>query len=145
VLADILGREGTQLPATEIRQRNLANADHLAVLNAIWAAELKQAQDARYRELVMAALPSGHRHELSHHARWLYRTLRSAELAGLDPHPPAGLSATSPAARIVGQPNSPTCPMPNGRPTSSGSPEHWATRRGLDGVIRQDLLGLDRI
>ena len=33
----------------------------------------------------MAALPPGHRGELSHHARWLYRTLHAAELAGLDP------------------------------------------------------------
>ena len=87
VLADILDRDGTQIPATQTRQRNLANAGHLAVLNAIWAAETRQAQDARYRELVMAALPPGHRHELSNQARWLYRTLRSAELAGLDPMP----------------------------------------------------------
>ena len=33
----------------------------------------------------MAALPPGHRGELSHRARWLYRTLHAAELAGLDP------------------------------------------------------------
>ncbi len=33
----------------------------------------------------MAALPPEYRHELSHQARWLFRTLRSAELAGLDP------------------------------------------------------------
>jgi hypothetical protein len=85
VLADTLDRDGAQLSATETRQRNLANADHLAILGAIWAAETRQAQDARYRDLVMAALPPGYRHELSHQARWLYRTLRSAELAGLDP------------------------------------------------------------
>jgi len=85
VLADILNRDGAQLSATETRQRNLANADHLAVLGAIWAAETRQAHDTRYRDLVMAALPPGYRQELSHQARWLYRTLRSAELAGLDP------------------------------------------------------------
>ena len=33
----------------------------------------------------MAALPPGYRRELSHQARWLFRTLRAAELAGLDP------------------------------------------------------------
>jgi hypothetical protein len=33
----------------------------------------------------MQALPPGYRHELSHQAKWLCRTLRSAELAGLDP------------------------------------------------------------
>jgi hypothetical protein len=85
VLADILDRDGAQLSATETRQRNLASADHLAVLGAIWAAETKDVQDTRYRDLVMAALPSGYRQELSPQARWLYRTLRSAELAGLDP------------------------------------------------------------
>jgi hypothetical protein len=85
VLADILDRNGAELSATETRQRNLANADHLAVLGAIWAAETRQARDTRYRDLVMAALPPGYRHEVSHQARWLYRTLRSAELAGLDP------------------------------------------------------------
>ncbi len=85
VLADILDRDGTQLSATQTRARNLANADHLAVLAAIWTAETKDAQTSRYRDLVMAALPPEYRHELSYQAAWLYRTLRSAELAGLDP------------------------------------------------------------
>jgi TrwC relaxase/AAA domain len=85
VLADILDRDGAQLSATQTRARNLASADHLAVLGAIWAAETKPVFDTRYRDLVMAALPPGYRQELSHQARWLYRTLRSAELAGLDP------------------------------------------------------------
>jgi hypothetical protein len=85
VLADILDRDGAQLSATETSARNLANADHLAVLGAIWAAETKNAYDTRYRDLVMAALPPAYRQELSPQARWLYRTLRSAELAGLDP------------------------------------------------------------
>ena len=64
---------------------NLANADHLGVLHAIWAAETRGARDDRYRELVMAALPAGHRRPLSYQARWLFRTLHAAELAGLDP------------------------------------------------------------
>jgi hypothetical protein len=85
VLADVLGRDGAELSATETRRRNLANADHLAVLNAIWTAETRDARHDRYRELVMAALPPGHRQGLSHQARWLFRTLRAAELAGLDP------------------------------------------------------------
>ena len=85
VIADTLDRDGSQLSATQTRQRNLANADHLAVLGAIWAAETRHAHDARYRDLVMAALPEEYRQELSPQARWLYRTLRSAELAGLDP------------------------------------------------------------
>ena len=85
VLADVLGRDGAELSASAIRQRNLANADHLAILHAIWTAETQAARHDRYRDLVMAALPPGHRQPLSHQARWLFRTLHAAELAGLDP------------------------------------------------------------
>ena len=85
VLADVLGRDGAELSASETRQRNLANADHLGVLHAIWTAETTAARDDRYRDLVLAALPAGHRQDLSGQARWLFRTLRGAELAGLNP------------------------------------------------------------
>jgi hypothetical protein len=85
VLADVLGRDGGALSASETRRRNLANADHLGILHAIWTAETRSPRDDRYRELVMAELPAGHRQPLSHQARWLFRTLHAAELAGLDP------------------------------------------------------------
>jgi hypothetical protein len=85
VLADVLGRDGAELSASAIRQRNLANADHLTVLHTIWTAETQVARHDRYRKLVTAALPPGHRQPLSHQARWLFRTLHAAELAGLDP------------------------------------------------------------
>ena len=61
VLADVLDRDGAELSASETRRRNLANADHLGILHAIWAAETRGARDDRYRELVMAALPPGYR------------------------------------------------------------------------------------
>jgi hypothetical protein len=85
VLADVLDRDGTELSATETRRRNLANADHLAILNAIWTAETRDARNDHYRQLITAALPPGYRRELSPKARWLFRTLRAAEMAGLDP------------------------------------------------------------
>jgi hypothetical protein len=85
VLADVLDRDGAELSASAIRQQNLANADHLGILNAIWTAETRGTRDERYRELVMAALPDDYRQDLSARARWLFRTMRSAELAGLDP------------------------------------------------------------
>ena len=85
VLADVLSRDGADLSASAIRQRNLTNADHLATLHAIWTAETKDVRHDRYRELVLAALPPGHRQPLSHQARWLFRTLHAAELVGLDP------------------------------------------------------------
>jgi hypothetical protein len=84
VLARVLARDGQQLSASQTRQQALANADHLAVLHAIWTAETASARDQRYRDLLLAHLPPGHQREPSHQARWLWRTLRSAELAGLD-------------------------------------------------------------
>jgi hypothetical protein len=85
VLADVLGRDGNELSASATRRRNLAGADHLAVLHAIWTAETRGAHEEQYRELVMAALPDGYRQPMSHQARWLFRTLHAAELARLDP------------------------------------------------------------
>ena len=80
----MLDRDGQQLSATQTRQQALADADHLAVLHAIWTAETASARQQRYRDLLLAALPPEHRRGTSHQARWLWRTLRGAELAGLD-------------------------------------------------------------
>jgi conjugative relaxase-like TrwC/TraI family protein len=85
VLAGVLGRDGQQASATQARRQALADADHLAVLHAIWTAETAPARAQRYRDLLLAALPPRHRREPGHQARWLWRTLRAAELAGLDP------------------------------------------------------------
>jgi conjugative relaxase-like TrwC/TraI family protein len=85
VLAGVLDRNGQQLSATQTRQQALADADHLAILHAIWTAETAPARQQRYRDLLAAALPPEHRRGTSHQARWLWRTLRGAELAGLDP------------------------------------------------------------
>ena len=85
VLAGVLDRDGQQHSATQTRQQALADADHLAVLHAIWTAETAPACQQRYRDLLAAALPPEHRRGTSHQARWLWRTLRAAELAGLDP------------------------------------------------------------
>jgi hypothetical protein len=85
VLASALERDGQQLSATQLRDQALADADHLAVLHAIWTTETTPDRDQRYRDLYMSALPPGYRQEPSHQAKWLWRTLRAAELAGLDP------------------------------------------------------------
>ena len=85
VLAGVLDRDGQQHSATQTRGQALADADHLAVLHAIWAAETTPARDQAYRAWLMNALPPGYRREPGHQARWLWRTLRAAELAGLDP------------------------------------------------------------
>jgi hypothetical protein len=85
VLAGVLGRNGQQHSATQTRNQALADADHLALLHAIWAAETTPARHQRYRDLLMGALPPGYRRPPGHQAKWLWRTLRAAELAGLDP------------------------------------------------------------
>jgi hypothetical protein len=84
VLAEVLGRDGQQLSASQAWRQALADADHLALLHAIWAAETSPARHLRYRDLLTAALPPGARQEPGHQAKWLWQTLRSAELAGLD-------------------------------------------------------------
>ena len=84
VLADVLERDGQQSSASQTRQRSLADADHLAILNAIWTDQTTAAREQQYRDLLAASLPPEHRREPSHQARWLWRTMRAAELAGLD-------------------------------------------------------------
>jgi conjugative relaxase-like TrwC/TraI family protein len=84
VLAGVLQRDGQELSAIGTQLRNLSSADHLAILNAMWAGETTPAREQRYRDLLTGALPHGYRDQPGHQARWLWRTLRAAELAGLD-------------------------------------------------------------
>jgi conjugative relaxase-like TrwC/TraI family protein len=84
VLAAVLDRDGQQLSATQTHHQALSDADHLAILHVIWTAETTPARHQRYTDLLTQALPPGHRTEPSHQARWLWRTLRAAELAGQD-------------------------------------------------------------
>ena len=86
VAADILEHDGSQESALETQSRALANADHLAVLNAIWQGETAGYQTERYRRIVLDALPAQYAADglTSPQATWLWRTLRAAEAAGLD-------------------------------------------------------------
>jgi len=96
MLAGVLDRDGQQQSAAQTRRQALADADHLAILHAIWAAETAPARDQAYRDLLMNSLPPGYHREPGHQAKWLWRTLRGAELAGLDP---AGVLAAAVAER----------------------------------------------
>ena len=84
MLAEVIGRDGRDLSASQTWQQALADADHLAILHAIWTAETAPARHQRYQDLLTAVLPAGYRQEPGHTAKWLWRTMRSAELAGLD-------------------------------------------------------------
>ena len=90
VLAAVLNRDGQLLSATQDRHRALANADHLAILHAIWTAETTPAREQRYQDMLSASLPPGYHRPLGHQARWLWRTLRAAELARPGPRPGPG-------------------------------------------------------
>jgi hypothetical protein len=88
-LADVLARDATDLAATEYREQQRSNADHLGLLHAIWIDLTERADAMRFRPIVQSALADtwgitdG---ELdSPTARWLYRTMRAAELVGEDP------------------------------------------------------------
>jgi hypothetical protein len=89
VLADVLARDSTDLAATEYREQERSNADHLGLLHAIGMDLTERVDAERFRPMVGAALADtwGLRDsELgSPTARWLYRTMRAAELAGADP------------------------------------------------------------
>ncbi|MGH3253260.1 MAG: hypothetical protein ACRDOI_44555, partial [Trebonia sp.] len=76
VLAEILGRDCQALSASQTWRQALADADHLAVLNAIWTAETSGARDQRYRDLLTAALPPGCEHEPGHRDKWLCKNGR---------------------------------------------------------------------
>ena len=52
VLAAVLDHDGQQHSATQTRHQALADADHLALLHAIWTAETAPARDQHYRDLL---------------------------------------------------------------------------------------------
>ena len=84
VLADCLDREAGEDSATEYQRKSLVRADHLGLLHARWADQVKTADRERYQRIVQDALPEEWRGKLSPQATWLYRTMKAAELAGLD-------------------------------------------------------------
>jgi hypothetical protein len=85
VLTQIIDRDGAEQSASQARWQALSDADHLAVLHAIWTAETAPAREQHYRALLQSALPPGTGPHDSHTEQWLHRTLRAAELAGLNP------------------------------------------------------------
>ena len=57
MLSGVLERDGQQSSASQTWHHALANADHLAILNAIWTAETTPAREQYYRDLLLAHLP----------------------------------------------------------------------------------------
>ena len=65
VLADCLDREAAEESATEYQRHSLARADHLGLLHARWADQVKTADRERYQQIVQQALPPEWRGQLS--------------------------------------------------------------------------------
>ena len=84
VLADCLDCEAGEDSATEYQRKSMVRADHLGLLHARWTDQVKTADRDRYQRIVQEALPEEWRGKLSPQATWLYRTMKAAELAGLD-------------------------------------------------------------
>jgi hypothetical protein len=140
VLTDVLSRDGAELSASAIRQRNLANADHLVTQHAIWTAETTAARHDCYRDLVTAALPPGHRSRTRpagcsvpcmppNSPAWTRpRSSSPPSHPGTWPDPatappsstPGSARASTrwfPSRTAPGPGGSPTCPIPTGGPT----------------------------
>jgi hypothetical protein len=83
VLADVYSRTGEELAATEYRAHALAQADNLGDLAAMWFALTTRIREDRYADLAREAVHGDL--DDTHTARWLHRSMRNAELAGLDP------------------------------------------------------------
>jgi hypothetical protein len=86
VLADVVERDGSARSALEYEREQLANADHLGLLNSMFTDVINGPRTERYQQLLRDALPPEYRDgtEESPQATWLWRTLRSVEAAGLD-------------------------------------------------------------
>jgi AAA domain/TrwC relaxase len=85
VLADCMDRDEAELSASDYRQRAFANTDHFGVLYTRWADLTGKTDCERYRQLVNDALPEEYRRDdFGPEATWLWRTMRAAEMAGLD-------------------------------------------------------------
>jgi conjugative relaxase-like TrwC/TraI family protein len=85
VLSDVLERSDAELSALEVQRRNLAGADHLGKLHAIWEGETRDAITSRYEQSLRDHLPEEYRvAQLPGTATWLWRSLRAAEAAGMD-------------------------------------------------------------
>ncbi|MGH3274954.1 MAG: hypothetical protein ACRDNZ_11630, partial [Streptosporangiaceae bacterium] len=85
VLAGNLGRDDAEKAATTVLHEEASNANHMGVLRVILENETAGPRAERWRQMVAEELPAAQAGDAgSFPARWLYRTLETAELAGLD-------------------------------------------------------------
>ena len=87
MLADVLRRDGATLSATETLRSELSAADHLGVLGTVWYDLARQAQATRFEQSLRESLPEAEADAAVNDpaCTWLWRSLREADSAGLDP------------------------------------------------------------
>ena len=78
------GRDASQLSATETREQALSDADHLGVLHAIWTEHCRAAAHDRYASAVRESASPADAEQILSDTSAVWRTVRAAELAGLD-------------------------------------------------------------
>ena len=84
ILAPVVGRDDAELSATETREQALSDADHLGVLHAIWMDQSRADAYARYAQAVREHASPADAAQILKDTDRLWRTVRSAEYAGLD-------------------------------------------------------------
>ena len=84
ILAPVIRRDDAQMSATETGEQALSDADHLAVLHAIWQDQCRAEAAARYSRAVQQSASPGDADAILKDTDALWRTVRSAEVAGLD-------------------------------------------------------------
>jgi hypothetical protein len=84
ILASVVRRDDAELSATETRERALSDADHLGVLHAIWIDQCRAQAYDRYAQAVRDHAEPADAEEILSDTDRLWRTVQTAELAGLD-------------------------------------------------------------
>jgi conjugative relaxase-like TrwC/TraI family protein len=84
ILAPVIRRDDAELSATETRQQALSDADHLGALHAIWMDQCRAEAYGRYAQAVRDYAEPSDAEEILKDTGKLWRTVRAAELAGLD-------------------------------------------------------------
>jgi hypothetical protein len=84
ILAPVVRRDETDMSATETREQALSDADHLGTLHAIWMEQCRAEAYARYARAVGEHADPADAIEILKDTDRLWRTVRSAEMAGLD-------------------------------------------------------------
>lgn len=84
ILAPVVRRGTSEMSATETREQALSNADHLGVLYSIWQDQCRAEATARYTRAVRESASPADAEEILKDTDVLWRTVRTAELAGVD-------------------------------------------------------------